>query len=193
MKFASLIGALVLGLAVTTLAVAQTSPDATLDALHKAGADANPAAFESLLAQDVVFLGVGGAARLEGQSARDFFREHLKHGNAWAYRSSGRETRLSTDGSVAWFDETLQHDQLGRGRGAGVLIRSSEGWKIAQYNFIVPLPGGEGSTSGTSGTEAITAPGSPNSAGATGVQPTGTQQKERCMMTRHKTNTRADC
>ena len=38
MKFASLIGALFWGLAVTMLALAQASPDATLEALHKAGA-----------------------------------------------------------------------------------------------------------------------------------------------------------
>ena len=192
MKFASLIGTLLCSLAVTALAVAQASPDATLDALHKAGADANPAAFESLLAQDVVFLGVDGAARLEGQSAREFFDEHLMQGNAWAYRSSARETRLSPDGSVAWFDETLQHDQLGRGRGTGVLIRSSEGWKVAQYNLIVPLPGDAGSTSGALGTQAITAPDAANSPGATGAQPTGTHEKK-CMMTSHKTNTRAEC
>jgi hypothetical protein len=193
MKFASLIGALLSGLAITMLALAQASPDAALDALHKAGADADPAVFEALLAQDVVFLGVAGAARLEGQSAREFFSEHLMQGNAWAYRSSERETRLSPDGSVAWFDETLQHDQLGRGRGTGVLVRSSEGWKLAQYNLIVPLPGGAGSTSGTSGTPVVTAPGVANGPGQTGVQPTGTQEKKRCMMTSHKTNTRAEC
>ena len=193
MKFASLIGALLWGFAVTMLALAQASPDAALDALHKAGADANSAAFEALLAPDVVFLGVEGAARLEGQSARDFFSEHLMQGNAWAYRSMEKETRQSTDGSVAWFDETLQHDQLGRGRGTGVLILSSEGWKLAQYNLIVPLPSGAGSASGVLGTQAITGPGAANSPGATGVQPTGTQQKKRCMMTSHKTNTRAEC
>jgi hypothetical protein len=193
MKFALLIGALLSGLAVTMLALAQASPDAALDALHKAGADANSAAFESLLAQDVVFLGVDGDARLEGQSARDFLSEHLMQGNAWAYRSIERETRLSPDGSVAWFDETLQHDQLGRGRGTGVLIRGSEGWKVAQYSLIVPLPGGAVSISGASGTQAVTAPGAANSPDATVVQPTGTQEKKRCMMTSHKTNTRAEC
>ena len=192
MKFASSIGVLLAGLAATMLALAQASPDATLDALHKAGAGANPAAFQSLLAQDVVFLGVAGATRLEGQSARDYFSEHLMLGKAWAYRSTGRETRLSPDGSVAWFDETLQHDQLGRGRGTGVLIRSSEGWKLAQYNLIVPLPGDAVSISGASGTQALIAPDAANSPGATSVQPTGTQKK-RCMMTSHKTNTRAEC
>jgi hypothetical protein len=193
MKFTLLIGALLSGLAVSMLALAQASPDAALNALHEAGADANSAAFESLLTQDVVFLGVGGAARLEGPSARDFFREHLMQGNAWAYRSIERQTRLSPDGTVAWFDETLQHDQMGRGRGTGVLIRSSEGWKLAQYNLIVPLPGAEVSMSGASGTQAITAPDAANNSGATGVQPTSAQEKKRCMVTSHKTNTRAEC
>jgi hypothetical protein len=181
MKFVSMVAALLFGLSVTLLALAEASPDTALDALHQAGADANAAAFEALLAEDVVFLGVGSAGRLEGQAARAYFSEYLAQGNAWAYRSSLRETRVSADGSVAWFDETLEHGQLGLGRGTGVLVRSGEGWKVAQYNLTVPVSGG------------AAAPGVLNGSGAAGVQPAEVQEKKRCMMTSHKTNTRAKC
>lgn len=181
MKYVSMVGALLFGLSVTLLALADATPDAALDALHQAGADANAAAFEALLAEDVVFLGVGGTGRLEGQAARAYFSEYLTQGNAWAYSSSLRETRVSADGSVAWFDEMLEHGQLGPGRATGVLVRSGEGWKVAQYNLTVPVSGG------------ATLPGAVNSSGAAAVQPVELQEKERCKKARHKTNTRAKC
>lgn len=181
MKFVSIVGALLFGLSVTLLAHADATPDAALDALHKAGADANAAAFEALLSEDVVFLGVGGAGRLEGHAARAYFSELIAQGNVWAYSSSLRETRVSADGSVAWFDETLEHGQLGLGRATGVLVRSGEGWKVAQYNLTVPVSGG------------VAVSGAVNGSGAAGVQPVEVQEKDRCKMTRHKTNTRAKC
>lgn len=193
MKFVSKLGALLFGLSLNLLAFADPTPDAALDALHKAGADANAAAFEALLAEDVVFLGVGGTGRLEGQAARAYFSEYLAHGNAWAYSSSLRETRVSPDGSVAWFDETLEHGQLGPGRATGVLVRSGEGWKVAQYNLTVPLSGGAAAASVGVGSQTGAAPGAVNSSSAAGAPPVAAPEKKRCMMSSHKTNTRAKC
>jgi SnoaL-like domain len=168
MKIHFLVCGLLLALAANVQA--QDSPDATLDALHKAGAEGNQTAFTALLAEDVIFLGMDGADRLEGPAVRTFISERFARGNAWAYGSSQREIRLAGDGSVAWFDEALENDQLGRGRGTGVLIQEGESWKVAQYNLTLALPNG-----------------------AMGAQATGTQEKKRCMMGSHKTNTRADC
>jgi|GEM_PF-866863 len=193
MKISSLICGLLLGLASSAQVLAQASPETTLDALHKAGADANKTAFTALLAQDVVFLGMDGANRLEGPAVRDFVSENFASGNGWTYRSSQRETRLSADGTVAWFDESLEHDQLGRGRGTGVLVRNSEGWKVAQYNLTVPLLNGTAPTSGALGTPVITAPGAANTPSPADPQATGAQEKPRCRMISHKTNTRAEC
>jgi hypothetical protein len=193
MKISFLICGLLLILAGSAQLFAQASPETTLDALHKAGADANPTAFTALLAQDVVFLGMDGANRLEGQAVRNFVTGNFAKGNAWTYRSGQRETRLSNDGSVAWFDESLEHDQLGHGRGTGVLIRINEEWKVAQYNLTVPQPNGTASTTGALGTQTISSPGAANDAGPADTQATGAKEKPRCKMTSFKTNTRADC
>jgi hypothetical protein len=193
MKFVSMVGALLFGLSVTLLALADATPDSTLDALHKAGSDANTAAFEALLADDVVFLGMGGAGRLEGQAARAYFSEYLAQGNGWAYSSSLRETRVSADGSVAWFDETLEHGQLGLGRATGVLVRSGDGWKVAQYNLTVPVSGGAAAASAGSGSQAGASTGVVTGSSAAEEQPAQTQEKKRCRMTSFKTNTRAKC
>jgi hypothetical protein len=187
MKIRFLICGLMLALAGSVHA--QDSPDSTLDALHKAGADANQPAFTALLAEDVIFLGMDGANRLEGAAARNFVRDSFASGKAWTYNSSLREIRLSGDGSVAWFDEALEHDRRGNGRGTGVLIREGGGWKVAQYSLTMPLPDALAGTSAAVGAQA----GAAASAPPTDVQATQKQEKPRCQMISHKTNTRADC
>lgn len=193
MKIRSLICGVLLGLAASAQVFAQTSPEAVLDALHQAGAEANQTAFTALLATDVVFLGMDGTNRLEGQSVRDFVSKSFTAGNAWTYRSSQRETRVSADGTVAWFDESLENDQLGRGRGTGVLIRDSDGWKVAQYSLTLPLANGALPTAGAVSTQVIASPGAASTSGATGTPATDAQEKPRCQMTSFKTNTRASC
>ena len=170
-------GTLLLGLLFTLRAFADGSPEAALDSLHEAGAAANQVEFIAMLAPEAVFLGVDGSARLQGQSLRDYVSESFASGNAWDYRSSEREMRRSSDGTIAWFDESLQHDQLGSGRGTGVLVQSGGVWKIAQYNLTIPLPGAAVSGVQTSGAPPITeAP-----------------QEPECRKIRHKTNKQASC
>ena len=50
---------------------------------------------------------------------------------------------LSSSGAramIAWFDERLENAKIGVCRGTGVLLRTADGWKIAQYNLSVPVP-----------------------------------------------------
>jgi hypothetical protein len=178
--------ALLLGLVLATQARAETSPAATLDAFYKAGAGADQSAFIAQLAADAVLLGVDGDARLQGQSLRDYVSESfgspgLTNGNAWALDSSDREIRLSADGSVAWFDESLQHDQLGSGRASGVLVANGGNWKIAQYNR----------TLSTTGIEVSSPAGL--SAAAAGTAAPAAPQKPECKQLRHKTNKKSSC
>lgn len=181
MKTTATIGALLLGLMITVQAHTETSPASTLDAFYAAAAGANQPAFTAQLTEDAVLLGLEGGSRLQGQSLRDYVAESLANGNTWAYRSSDREIRLSADGSVAWFDESLQHEQLGAGRASGVLIAKSGNWKIAQYNLTLPTSGAVSvSPSGTSGAAANTAV-------------TTAPQKPACKQLRHKTNTKSSC
>jgi hypothetical protein len=186
MKITATIGALLLGLLMAAQTHADTSPTATLDAFYKAGAGANQSAFIAQLTEDAVFLGVDGRTRLQGESLRDYVSESfgsgsVTHGNTWAYHSSDRQIRLSADGSVAWFDESLQHEQLGAGRASGVLVENGGNWKIAQYNLTVPLPGvAVVSSTGTSSAAASAAP-------------VAAPQKPECKQLRHKTNKKASC
>ncbi len=137
--------------------------------------------------EDAVFLGVDGGARLQGQSLRDYVSKSLgsesaSNGNTWGYYSSDRQIRLSADGTVAWFDESLQHEQLGAGRASGVLVESGGNWKIAQYNRIASLPG-----------VAVVAPIGGAGAAASNTVPAAAPQKPECKQLRHKTNKKGSC
>lgn len=176
----SSIGTVLLGVLFTVQANADASPGAALETLQQAGADANEAHFVAVLAPDAVFLGVGDGKRLQGQALRNFISESFASGNTWGYRSSERVVRLSADGTVAWFDESLEHDQLGRGRGSGVLIQSGGVWQVAQYDLTVSLPG----------TTAVSAAESPAAVAPAVTEP---PRKPECRKARHKTNKKATC
>lgn len=169
MRFSAVGYGLLLSLAATLQALAEPTPEAALSALHEAGASANPTAFISLLTQDAVVLGIDGERRLQGQALRDFINASFAGGKSWAYRSSERQIHLSADAAVAWFDELLEQESA-HGRSTGVLVRTGEGWKIAQYNVTLPLANA-----------AATSPSPPP------------PPKKRCTRISHKTNTQASC
>ena len=130
--------ALLLGLMCSVTVQADVTPSETLDALYSAGDSGDLDGFLSLLTVNAVFIGLDSTGRLQGQPLRAFISENFSRGTPWKYHSSNRETTVSNDGSVAWFDESLDHDALGMGRGSGVLVRTIEGWQVTQYNISVP-------------------------------------------------------
>ncbi|MEZ5570664.1 MAG: nuclear transport factor 2 family protein [Halioglobus sp.] len=198
MKFSSAGYVLLFSVALALQAHADSSPDATLDALHKAGAQADQAAFISLLAKDAVFLGLADGSRLQGQSLRDFINESFAQGKTWGYRSNERQTHLAADGTVAWFEETLEQGQApqARGRGTGVMVRDGGEWMIVQYNLTPPqtniaatstlAPTVGGVASPQTASPGLTSP--PADGTSTGSPP-----KEECRKFRHKTNKKATC
>lgn len=175
-------------------------PGATLDAFHRAAAEADLQAYLGLMTEDVVFLGTDGTERWEGQAFYDFVRGHFQAGRGWTYRPSGRTVRLGENGQVAWFDESLENAALGACRGSGVLVLQEGRWKVAQYNLSVPVPnelilsvvaqirsaqGGAMPVDDSNGSSPVSA--SPSAEAAQ-------QQPETpCRKKRHKTNRAASC
>lgn len=122
------------------LAEEQARLSATLDDFHQAAARADFAGYTGVMTEDVIFLGTDGSERWQGQEFRDFVQSNFSSGRAWTYLPLERNVMLSADGQTAWFDEVLLNEELGTCRGSGVLVKSSKGWKIAQYNLSVPVP-----------------------------------------------------
>jgi len=198
MKILSAICALLFILACNTHTFADSMPANAIDALHRASAKADPEAFLALLTTDAVLLGVDGNKRLEGQALHSFVHERFSRGETWKYRSQQREIRLSADGVVAWFNEALEHDQLGHGWGSGVLIKTGAGWKVAQYNFSIVVP----NNMTESGTPINQEPGIPETNVSTDTASDTTtaetlttepEKKKACRRIRHKTNKVSRC
>jgi hypothetical protein len=192
--------ALLLGLMCSVTVQADVTPSETLDALYSAGDSGDLDGFLSLLTVNAVFIGLDGTGRLQGQPLRAFISESFSQGTPWKYHSSNRETTVSNDGSVAWFDESLDHDALGMGRGSGVLVRSIEGWQVTQYNISiptaytpskavdVPLPEGKVEQDSATSEVALDQEGVKEEASAE-----ETKKSTRCTRMRHKTNRVSNC
>jgi hypothetical protein len=178
--------AVLLGLLGNLPVRAAESPHATLDALHKAGAEANQSAFFALLADDAVFLGVSGYDRLEGQPLHDFFRNSFSLGMPWAMHSSRREIHLSADGNVAWFDELVQGSSADSGWGSGVLIRDGGGWKVAQYGVSI-------ATQQKISTVQQNVPAAASAPTPADAVTSEAPKKKECRKMRHKTNRVSSC
>jgi hypothetical protein len=69
--------------------------------------------------------------------AKPYFEDD---GVAWTFTPTFRKVYFSESGKTAWFDEELETPNLGPSRGSGVLVQTSNGWKIAHYNLAIPIP-----------------------------------------------------
>jgi ketosteroid isomerase-like protein len=112
----------------------------TLDALHRAASEAKEGEYFSLYAPDAVFLGTDASERWTLDQFRAYAHRPFSEGKGWTYTVRSRNVSVSSDGSVAWFDEVLDNAKLGECRGTGVLTRSDGAWRVAQYNLTIPIP-----------------------------------------------------
>lgn len=116
-----------------------TARDA-LDAFHAAAAKADGPAYFDLLTDDAVFIGTDPTERWTMPTFRAFAEPHFDRGTGWTYVPVARHVALEPDATLAWFDEDLENAKYGRCRGTGVLRRTPEGWRIAQYVLTIPIP-----------------------------------------------------
>ena len=116
------------------------SVDATLDAWHKAAADANESAYFGAMAPEFVFLGTDATERWDLASFRTFAHPYFADGKAWTFTPHDRHVIFSPDHTIAWFDEKLDSASYGDCRGTGVLRLVNGEWKIAHYNLTIPIP-----------------------------------------------------
>lgn len=110
--------------------------DLVLNQYHAAAADGDWEVYFDLMSDDGVFLGTDVGERWP----REVFREYAAGRSGWLYTPRERHVNFTPDGNTAWFDEILDSASYGTSRGTGVLIRTSNGWKISQYHLTFPIP-----------------------------------------------------
>ncbi len=93
-----------------------------------------------MLTDNAIFLGTDASERWTKTEFKLFVQPYFSQGKGWLYQVKQRNITLNSDGNSAFFDELLYNQNYGQCRGSGVLYKTPQGWKIAQYNLSVPLP-----------------------------------------------------
>lgn len=109
----------------------------TLDAWHKAAAEANFDSYFNLMTSDGVFLGTDATENWQNNEFKAFSKPYFDRGMAWSFTPVERNIYVS--GNYAWFDELLD-TQMKICRGSGILQKIDGSWKIAHYVLSIAVP-----------------------------------------------------
>ncbi len=112
----------------------------TLSQLHQAASDANLKNYFSLFTTSAIFIGTDPKETWTIKEFKAFAEPYFNKGIGWTYHPRDRHIYISESKQTVWFDEMLDNKKYGETRGTGVLIKTSNGWKIAQYHLTLPIP-----------------------------------------------------
>jgi len=110
-----------------------------MDNWHHSAAVADEDIFFGGLDSNAVYLGTDAAERWGKSVFMDWGIKYFERDTAWAFVPFNRNWDFSEDMKYAWFDELLE-THMGICRGSGVVVFTSNGWKIKQYNLAVTVP-----------------------------------------------------
>lgn len=111
----------------------------TLDAWHKAAADADYKNYFDALTEDAVFIGTDATENWNKPAFEAYAKPYFDKGKAWNFSALERHIYFSEDKKTAWFDELLT-TQMKICRGSGVLVLQNEKWKIQHYILSMTIP-----------------------------------------------------
>ena len=120
--------------------LANADIEKVLNDFHQAAATANYQQYFNLLTEDAIFLGTAPKERWSKKAFMQFAKPYFSAGKGWVYKPLVRNISVVKENSLAFFDEELTNSTYGDCRGSGVMIKTADGWKIAQYNLSIPLP-----------------------------------------------------
>jgi len=133
---------LVLGI-FSTMAQSQNAENqkiaVTLDAWHKAAAQAQFDAYFGLMTNDAIFIGTDAKENWNKIAFQAFAKPYFDKGKAWNFTAIERHIFLDATGKLAWFDELLS-TQMKICRGSGVLVKVGNEWKIQHYVLSMTIP-----------------------------------------------------
>ena len=117
----------------------ETAVDNTLDAWHKAAAEADFEGYFGRMTQDAIFIGTDATENWPYGAFKSFAKPYFDRGRAWDFSAVERHIFFNDGGDTAWFDELLD-TWMGLCRGSGVLTKEGENWKIAHYVLSIAVP-----------------------------------------------------
>ena len=111
----------------------------TLDAWHKAAAEANYKNYFDTLTDDAIFIGTDATENWNKPAFQAYAKPYFDKGKAWNFTAIERHIYFNNNKTVAWFDELLD-TQMKICRGSGVLVLLNGKWKIKQYVLSMTIP-----------------------------------------------------
>jgi len=111
----------------------------TLDAWHKAAAEAKYDLYFNFLTEDAIFIGTDALENWNKKAFQDFAKPYFDKGKAWNFKALERHIYFDKSKKLAWFDELL-NTQMKICRGSGVLVKVGKEWKIKHYVLSMTIP-----------------------------------------------------
>lgn len=111
----------------------------TLNAWHKAAAEANYDNYFNLLSDDAIFIGTDATENWTKSAFEAYSKPYFDKGKAWSFTAIERNIYFNNDKTLAWFDELLD-TQMKICRGSGVMVFIKGQWKIKQYILSMTVP-----------------------------------------------------
>jgi len=117
----------------------ETAVHRTLDAWHKAAAEADFEGYFGRMTRDAIFIGTDASENWGAGAFQSFAKPYFDRGRAWDFTAVERHVFFGEQGTIAWFDELLD-TWMGLCRGSGVLLKEGSKWKIAHYVLSIAVP-----------------------------------------------------
>lgn len=96
-------------------------------------------AYFNKMTPDAYFIGTDASEKWIAKEFKTFCEPHFADGSGWDFKTIKREVFLNERGDFAWFDEQLD-TWMGVCMSSGVLVKTSEGWRIKHYQLSVAVP-----------------------------------------------------
>ena len=114
-----------------------------MDAWHHAASVADSTTYFGTMASDEsIFIGTDETERWTTLEFKSWSRRYFQRASAWTFVPVAGERHVHTQGDVAWLDEKLDSEHMGRCRGTAILTfdHDSGFWKIAHYTLSYAVP-----------------------------------------------------
>lgn len=113
--------------------------NSSLEAWHKAAAEANFDAYFNLMTTDGVFIGTDATENWQNNQFKAFAKPYFDKGKAWSFTTISRNVYVYENQKLAWFDELLD-TQMEICRGSGIVEKVGDVWKVKHYVLSIAIP-----------------------------------------------------